>query len=129
LSIRVSHGRFFAYGTNYLIDLDHAVIVDVEASRAIRRAEVGSARTIIDRTQDRFGLWPAKLAADSAYGSAETSPGWSMSTGSSRIPRSSTNPSAATAPSAAPTSPMTARAISTHARREGVATTPERLSN
>ena len=62
---------FFAYATNYLIDLDHAVDVDVEASRAIRQAEVGSARTMITRTQDRFGLWPARLAADSAYGSAE----------------------------------------------------------
>ena len=62
---------FFAYATNYLIDLDHAVIVDVEATRAIRQAEVGSARTMIDRTQQRFGLWPARLAADSAYGSAD----------------------------------------------------------
>jgi transposase len=62
---------FFAYATNYLIDLDHAVIVDVEASRAIRQAEVGSARTMIDRTQERFGLYPARLAADMAYGSAE----------------------------------------------------------
>lgn len=62
---------FFAYATNYLIDLDHAVIVDVEASRAIRQAEVGATRTMIERTQDRFGLWPERLAADSAYGSAE----------------------------------------------------------
>ena len=62
---------FFAYATNYLIDLDHAVIVDVEASRAIRQAEVGAARTMIERTQDRFGLWPQRLAADIAYGSAE----------------------------------------------------------
>ncbi|KRE11586.1 transposase [Bosea sp. Root483D1] len=62
---------FFAYATNYLIDLDHAVIVDVEASRAIRQAEVGSARTMLDRTQERFGLYPARLAADTAYGSAE----------------------------------------------------------
>jgi hypothetical protein len=62
---------FFAYATNYLIDIEHAVIVDVEASRAIRQAEVGAARTMIERTQDRFGLWPARLAADSAYGSAE----------------------------------------------------------
>ena len=29
---------FFAYATNYLIDLDHAIIVDVEATRAIRQA-------------------------------------------------------------------------------------------
>jgi hypothetical protein len=62
---------FFAYATNYLIDLDHAVIVDVEASRAIRQAEVGAARTMIDRVQDRFGLYPERLAADSAYGSPE----------------------------------------------------------
>lgn len=62
---------FFAYATNYLIDLEHAVIVDVEASRAIRQAEVGAARTMIERTRDRFGLYPERLAADSAYGSAE----------------------------------------------------------
>lgn len=62
---------FFAYATNYLIDLDHAVIVDVEASRAIRQAEVGAARTMLDRTQDGFGLYPERMAADSAYGSAE----------------------------------------------------------
>src|SRR6185295_8074191 len=61
---------FFAYAVNYLIDLDHAVIVDVEASRAIRQAEVGAARTMIERTEDRFGLYPERLAADSAYGSA-----------------------------------------------------------
>ena len=42
---------FFAYATNYLIDLDHAVIVDVEACRAIRQAEVGASRTMIKRTQ------------------------------------------------------------------------------
>ena len=62
---------FFAYAANYLIDLDHAVIVDVEASRAIRQAEVGAVRTMIDRAQDCFGLYPERLAADAAYGSAE----------------------------------------------------------
>lgn len=62
---------FFAYATNYLIDLDHAVIIDVEASRAIRQAEVGAARRMIERVEDRFGLHPERLAADSAYGSAE----------------------------------------------------------
>ena len=63
---------FFAYATNYLIDLDHAVIVDVEASTAVRPAEVTAARTMIERAHDRLGLWPERLAADSAYGSAET---------------------------------------------------------
>jgi hypothetical protein len=47
------------------------VIVDVEATRAIRQAEVGAARTMIERTEDRLGLCPKRLAADSAYGSAE----------------------------------------------------------
>ena len=63
---------FFAYATNYLIDTDHGVIVDVEATRAICQAEVGAARTMLERTEDRFGLKPDYLTADSAYGSAES---------------------------------------------------------
>jgi hypothetical protein len=51
--------------------IDHAIILDVEATRAIRQAEVGAARTMIDRAEKRFGLYPEKLAADRAYGSAE----------------------------------------------------------
>ena len=46
------------------------MIVDVEASRAIRQAEVGAARTMLERTEERFGLKPQRLAADSAYGAA-----------------------------------------------------------
>lgn len=61
---------FYAYSTNYLIDLDHAVIVDVEATTAIRQAEVLAQRRMIERTQERFGLWPEKLVADAAYGAA-----------------------------------------------------------
>ncbi len=61
----------FAYSTNYLIDLDHAVIVDVEPSTAVRQAEVTAAKTMIERTNDRFELHPERLAADTAYGSAE----------------------------------------------------------
>jgi transposase len=63
---------FFAYADNYLIDVRFGIIMDVEASRAIRQAEVGAAKTMIDRTEDRFGLKPRHLAADTAYGSAET---------------------------------------------------------
>jgi len=62
---------FFAYCTNYLIDLKHAVILDVEATTAVRQAEVTAQRRMIDRTHDRFGLWPERLAADAGYGSAE----------------------------------------------------------
>jgi transposase len=62
---------FFAYATNYLIDTDHAVIVDVEATRAIRQAEVGASQTMLERTEERFGLKPDYLVADTAYGSAD----------------------------------------------------------
>lgn len=62
---------FFAYATNYLIDTDNAIIVDVEASRAIRQAEIGATRTMILRTRDKFDLYPEILTADTAYGSAD----------------------------------------------------------
>ena len=61
---------FYSYSTNYLIDVDNAVIVDVEATTSIRQAEVLAQRRMIERTQKRFGLWPEKLVADTAYGSA-----------------------------------------------------------
>jgi transposase len=62
---------FFAYADNYLVDVKFGVIVDVEATRAIRQAEVGAVKTMIDRTEQRLGLKPLRLAGDSAYGSAE----------------------------------------------------------
>src|ERR1700734_460167 len=55
---------FYAYSTNYLIDLKHAVIVDVEASTAIRQAEVTACKTMIVRAKARFDLHPDRLAAD-----------------------------------------------------------------
>src|SRR5712691_10666505 len=61
---------FFAYADNYLVDVKFGVIVDVEASRAIRQAEAGAAKTMIERTEERFGLKPERLAADTAYGAA-----------------------------------------------------------
>ena len=61
---------FYAYSTNYLIDLEHAVIVDVEATTSVRQAEVTAQRRMIDRTKERFGLEPQRLVADTAYGSA-----------------------------------------------------------
>jgi len=61
---------FFAYADNYLIDIKFGIIMDVEASRAIRQAEVGASQTMIERTQARFGIKPDWLAGDTAYGSA-----------------------------------------------------------
>ena len=61
---------FFAYSDNYLIDVKFGIIVDVEASRSIRQAEVGAAKTMIERTEERFGLKPERLVGDTAYGAA-----------------------------------------------------------
>ena len=61
----------YAYSDNYLIDLKHAVIMDVEATTTIRQAEVGAAKTMLDRTAEQFGVTPSRLAADGGYGSAE----------------------------------------------------------
>ena len=61
----------YAYCTNYLVDVQHAVIVDVEPSTAVRQAEVTAAKTMIERVHDRLALWPERLVADTGYGSAE----------------------------------------------------------
>src|SRR5271169_5275195 len=62
---------FFAYSDNYLIDVKVGIIMDVEASRAIRQAEVGAEQTMIERTEQRFDIKPAWLAGDTAYGSGK----------------------------------------------------------
>ena len=68
-----AHGgqAFFAYSTNYLIDTENAIIVDVEATTAIRQAEVLAAKRMLNRARDHFDLRPKRLLGDSAYGSAE----------------------------------------------------------
>lgn len=64
------NAAFFAYADNYLIDVKFGIIMDVEASRAIRQAEVGASQTMIERTEATFGIKPDWLVADTAYGSA-----------------------------------------------------------
>lgn len=59
---------FFAYSTNYLIDLDAGIIVDVEATPAYRTDEVNAAQTMIERVEERFDMKPQRLVADTAYG-------------------------------------------------------------
>jgi len=53
-----AHGgqAFFAYAANYLVDVDHGIVVNVEATTAIRQAEVTAAKRMIERTIDRFDL-------------------------------------------------------------------------
>jgi hypothetical protein len=55
----------------YIVNLKHAVILDVEATTAIRPAEVGAARTTLARTAEQFDLAPSRLVADASYRSAE----------------------------------------------------------
>jgi transposase len=58
----------FGYGLNYLIDVEHAVILDVEATPARTFDEVAATKVMIDRTQATFDLKPKRLIADTAYG-------------------------------------------------------------
>ena len=61
----------FGYGLNYLIDIENAVIVDVEATPARTYDEVVATQTMLDRTEQRFNLKPKRLAADTAYGTGK----------------------------------------------------------
>lgn len=61
----------FGYGLNYLIDIENAVIVDVEATPARTYDEVEATRTMIDRTKRCFDLKPKRLIADTAYGTGK----------------------------------------------------------
>jgi transposase len=61
----------FGYSLNYLIDMEHAVIVDVEATPTRISMEVDATETMIDRTEGRFGLKPERIAGDVAYGTGE----------------------------------------------------------
>src|SRR6202051_2926777 len=61
---------FFAYSTNYLVDIHAGVIVDVEATAAHRTEENDATRTMIDRVEEGFDLKPKRLIGDTAYGTA-----------------------------------------------------------
>jgi len=61
----------FGYGLNYLIDIENAVIVDVEATPARTYDEVAATKTMIERTDKRLGLKPKRLVADTAYGTGK----------------------------------------------------------
>ncbi len=66
-----SRGRnkvMFGYSLNYLIDMESAVIIDVEATPTRVSKEVEATETMIERTERRFDLKPDHLAGDVAYG-------------------------------------------------------------
>ena len=66
-STKTGAGRF-RYETNYLVDTAHAVILDVEATPARLSQEIVAAKRMLQRTGDRLGLMPQRLAADGSYG-------------------------------------------------------------
>jgi transposase len=61
---------FYAYSTNYLIDIEHNIIVDVEPTPAHRSLEVESTKAMLDRVEQRLDLKPERLIGDTAYGTA-----------------------------------------------------------
>ncbi|KPB21239.1 putative transposase [Pseudomonas syringae pv. syringae] len=67
---------FFAYSTNYPIDAEHGVIMQVESTPAHRTAEVESTKTTINRVESQFEIKPDRLIGDTAYGTATMLAGW-----------------------------------------------------
>jgi hypothetical protein len=60
---RRAHGGqgFYAYSRNYRADVENAIIVDTEATTAIRQTEVLSAERTIERFLEPFDLYPSRL--------------------------------------------------------------------
>jgi transposase len=61
---------FYGYSTNYLVDTESGIIVDVEASRVNHAQEAEVSKVMLERVEDRFEIKPKKLIGDMAYGSA-----------------------------------------------------------
>jgi transposase len=61
----------FGYSLNYLIDMENAVILDVEATPTRISKEVDATETMIERTEQRFDLKPDYIAGDVAYGTGK----------------------------------------------------------
>jgi transposase len=70
----------FGYSLNYLIDMENAVILDVEATPTRISKEVEATRIMIERTKQDFGLQPNHLAGDVAYGNGQML-GWLVELG------------------------------------------------
>jgi len=68
---RGRHKVMFGYSLNYLIDMENAVILDVEATPTRISKEVDATETMVARTEDRFDLKPDRLAGDVAYGTGK----------------------------------------------------------
>ena len=54
----------FAYSTNYMLDIQFGVIVDVEASPGNRSDEVACTQTMLDRIESNYSIKPKRLMGD-----------------------------------------------------------------
>ena len=61
---------FFAYCTNYLIDLQAGIVVDVEASSVNKTTGVDGTKAMIERVEEKYDMKPDRLVGDTNYGSA-----------------------------------------------------------
>ena len=61
----------FYYSTNYMIDIENNIILDVEASPSTLRLEVQTTRTMLERIESNYDMSPKRLMGDTAYGAAE----------------------------------------------------------
>jgi transposase len=61
----------FGYSLNYLIDMENAVIVDVEATPTRISKEVEATELMMERCEQRFDLKPDHIAGDVAYGTGK----------------------------------------------------------
>jgi transposase len=68
---RGRHKVMFGYSLNYLIDMENAVILDVEATPTRISKEVDATETMIERVEERFALKPDHVAGDVAYGTGK----------------------------------------------------------
>ncbi|SHI08912.1 IS1182 family transposase [Marivita hallyeonensis] len=66
-SLKDGPGRF-SYETNYLVDTDHGIIMDVEATPARLSQEIVAAKTMLVRSWERHDFQPDRVAADGSYG-------------------------------------------------------------
>ena len=58
----------FAYSTNYMLDTQCGVIVDVEASPGNRSDEVACTQSMLNRIETNYHIKPKRLMGDTAYG-------------------------------------------------------------
>jgi hypothetical protein len=61
---------FFGYSTNYLVDVEAGIVLDVEATGANRTQELDATKKMIERVEQRFEITPTHLIGDTAYGAA-----------------------------------------------------------